>query len=216
MRGSYGRSFHVSFPNVFEMDGRVLAVAETGALRECVLHEVQADGGWRPLVTLLKGVAAADPALFCWQGRYWLAYTDADKDVWGNLCLLWAEKLEGPWRPHAFNPVRLDVGGARMAGNFFWHEGALYRPGQDCRTGYGAGLSIYRVDHCSATQYREVLVRHFAPDPSGPCPAGLHTLNAWGERTLIDGKSWRLNPAKLLQKLGRRFGAPSLGKQATT
>lgn len=201
-----GGGLHVSFPNVFRLDGRLLAMPETGLQRECVLHEVQADGSWKPLATLLQGVAVADPALFHWQGRYWLAYTDADAEVWGNLCLAWAERLEGPWQPHAFNPVKLDVSGARMAGNFFWHEGQLYRPGQDCRHGYGAGLALYRVLQCSATQYCEEPVARFAPNPHGPCPDGLHTLNAWGELTLVDGKRWCFNLSKVLQRAGRLLG----------
>ncbi len=188
-----GEGKHVSFPNVFEMDGRKLAVAETGVLRECALYDLEAGGPWRKLHTLVEGVAVADPALFQWQGRYWLAFTDADRSAWGNLCLYHADSLAGPWRAHSHNPVRVDVGGARMAGAFFWHEGQLYRPGQDCSAGYGSALSIYRVDHCDPEHYAETLVRRFLPDPQGECPDGLHTLNAWGERTFVDGKRLAIN-----------------------
>ena len=48
------------------------------------------------------------------------------------------------------------------------------------------------------------------PHPSSPAPHGLHTLSAWGERTLIDGKRERINPRVLRQKLRGKLGlAPS-------
>ena len=198
-----GGGRHVSFPAVFELDGRRLGLAETIASRECLLHEVDADGAWRPLFPILRGVAAADPALFRHDGRFWLAYTDADLGERDNLCLRHAERLEGPWQEHANNPVKVDVTGARMAGNPFWHGGALYRPAQDCLATYGAAVVLHRVTTLTPSAFEEVPVRRLAPDAGGPCPDGLHTLTAWGERTLIDGKRHGVNLVTLRRKLGR-------------
>ncbi len=210
-----GRGRHASFPLAFQMDGRWLGLAETSALRRCELHEIDAQGRWRLLATLLPGVAAADPALFQWQGRYWLACTDIDRGAMDNLCLFHADRPEGPWLPHANNPVKTDVTGARMAGAFFWHEGQLYRPAQNCLGSYGAGLVLHRVLHCSPTHYAEEPVRRFDPDPHGPCPHGLHTLNAWGNRTLVDGKRHVFSLQVGLQKLRRRLaGGPAAAQPA--
>lgn len=195
---------HASFPNVFEHDGRLYGMAETGDRRECVLHEVSADGRWAPLACLISGVAVADPAIFHWQGRFWLAFSDADREPWANLCLYHADHLLGPWQPHAHNPVLLDLRGARMAGNFFWHGGQLYRPGQDGSAGYGSALALYRVEQCTPQTYRETLVCRLAPQPDGPCPDGLHTLNAWGQRTLVDGKAWHFSWRAVWHKARRR------------
>ncbi len=195
---------HASFPNVFEHDGRLYGLAETGERRECVLHEVSPDGRWATPARLISGVAVADPAIFHWQGRFWLAFSDADREPWANLCLYHADQLLGPWQPHAHNPVLLDLRGARMAGNFFWHAGQLYRPGQDASSGYGSALALYRVEQCTPQTYRETLVRRLAPQPDGPCPAGLHTLNAWGQRTLVDGKAWHFSWRAVWHKARRR------------
>jgi hypothetical protein len=201
-----GGGAHASFPLVLEIDGRRLGLVETAARRECVLHEVDASGTWRPLATLLQGVAAADPALFKWQDRYWLAYTDIDLGANDNLCLQHASSLEGPWQPHANNPVKIDVTGARMAGGLFWHEGVLYRPAQNCMPTYGSALVVHRVLRCTPTEYEEETVRRFAPDRQGPCPDGMHTLSAWGERTLIDGKRNMFSLSTVWLKLQRRLG----------
>ena len=204
-RGRLAGGSHASFPNVFQIDGERFAIAETSAVRECVLYRVDAQGRWHSPVTLLRDVPAADPAIVRWQGRFWLAFSDQDAGLHDNLCLFHANRIEGPWYAHRGNSVRLGRDGARMAGTFFEHEGALYRPGQDCRNAYGAAVLLHRVDELSTNAYRETPVRTIAPDAHGPLPSGLHTLSAWGERTLVDGKRMTLNPVALARKLGARW-----------
>jgi len=110
-----GGGSHVSFPQALAIDGRQLGIAETSATRTTTLHAIAADGSWTPLHTLLIDFAAVDPTLFAWQGRFWIACTDADVGEHDNLCLWYADRLEGPWTAHANNPVKVDVRGARMA-----------------------------------------------------------------------------------------------------
>ena len=204
-----GEGQHVSFPLVLNLGGRRVGLAETAALGRCQLHEVGDDGSWRPVATLLDGVAAADPALFEWEGRCWLAYTDIALGAMDNLCLLHAPALEGPWEPHANNPVKVDITGARMAGGLFWHQGALYRPAQNCLQTYGASVLVHRVLRCTPTAYEEEAVRELRPDPHGPCPDGMHTLSAWGQRSLVDGKRHVFSPRSLWLKLTRRWHKPA-------
>ena len=200
-----GGGTHTSFPLMVEINGQRLGLAETGARRECVLHEIDADGQWQPLATLVSDVAVADPALFFWEQRYWLALTDMDLGASDNLCLYHADHLLGPWTPHANNPVKVDVTSARMAGGFFWHQGRLYRPAQDCLAGYGAGVVLMQVLRCTPTEFEEVPVRQLRPDAHSACPHGIHTVSAWGQRTLIDGKRRGFSLAASWRKLRRRL-----------
>jgi hypothetical protein len=200
-----GHGQHASFPLVQTIGGRRVGLVETAALGLCQLHEVRDDGSWWPIATLLDGVPVADPALFEWEGRFWLAYTDITLGALDNLCLLHAPALEGPWEPHANNPVKVDVTGARMAGGLFWHQGALYRPAQNCLQTYGASVVVQRVLHCSPTAYAEETVRELRPDPRGPCPDGMHTLSAWGPHTLVDGKRHVFSAHSVWMKLRRRW-----------
>ncbi|MBL8330144.1 MAG: glycosyltransferase [Rubrivivax sp.] len=206
-----GQREHASFPASFEMDGRRFGLAETAALRKLTLHEVDAQGYWSPLADLLTDVAAADPVLFKAEGRYWLAYTDVDLGALDNLCLMHAEQLQGPWQPHANNPVKVDVRGARMAGRPFEHEGRLYRPAQDCLLRYGHAVVLHRIEHLSPERFEETVVRRLEPDPKARLAHGLHTLSAWGERTLVDAKIERVNVVTWMRKLRDRLGLPLRG-----
>lgn len=196
---------HLSYPFVFADQGRVYCIPESHQARSCILHERQADGVWRPVATLLDGVAARDTTLFRHGGRYWLAYGDTDVGDDDNLCLAFADRLPGPYRRHRLNPVKIDHHSARPGGTLFEHEGRLYRPAQDCSTTYGGALVIHHVRECSETTYVEEPVRLLRPERFGPNWRGVHTLSAWGERTLVDGKTRGFNPRALRRKMARRF-----------
>ena len=47
---------------------------------------------------------------------------------------------------------------------------------------------INRVLRLTPTEFEETPAAFVDPDPHGPYPHGLHTLSAFGTRTLVDGK----------------------------
>ena len=111
-------------------------------------------------------------------------------------CLhLWsAPDFRGPFTPHARNPVLIDIGSARPAGRIVARGGALIRPVQDCRNGYGEALALARIDRLDDEGYAqsvETVLRageHFAG-------VRLHTLNSTAAFEFIDGSAraarWR-------------------------
>ena len=79
------------------------------------------------------------------------------------------------------------------------HEGVLYRPAQDCSTTYGRRIVVNRVLELTPEQFREETAAAFEPDKTGPFPAGLHTLSAVADYTLIDGKRFLFVPHEFLR-----------------
>jgi glycosyltransferase involved in cell wall biosynthesis len=201
-----GEGRHASFPTQFEMDGQCWGLAETAATGQVVLHRIDERGEWTPAHLLLDGVRAADPVLFKVDGRYWLAYTDIEIGAMDNLCLAWSDTLHGPFTPHANNPVKVDISGARMAGRPFLHQGHWYRPAQDCLDRYGAAIVVHRIEHLSPVRFEERVVRRIEAARGAHLPHGMHTLSAWGERTLVDAKIERMNLVSWTRKVRDRLG----------
>lgn len=197
------QAVHLSYPYLFEADGKLLCVPESSAAQEIALYEVeQFPNRWRKVATLVAGRGYADASVFQYQGRWWLTACEvADKGSNCELHLWFADTPSGPWQAHVHNPVKIDVRSARPAGALFWVDGALYRPAQDCSSTYGARVIINRVLALSPSEYREEAAASVNPDPDGPYPAGLHTLSALGDRTLIDGKRSVFVAAEFLRVL---------------
>jgi hypothetical protein len=197
-------SSHHSYPCAFQNGDAVYFLPEAPERGGTVLYRLTEDAEPVPICRVAPGRRLADPTLFEYRDRYWIAYTDLDIGEHDNLCLLYASAIEGPWRPHRCVPVKIDICGARSAGVPIRLGNALFRPGQDCAQTYGAGLVIHRVDLLTPDDYRETVVTRLRPDPSGPFPHGMHTLSADEGRVWLDGKRYVFSLSSLMSKLARR------------
>lgn len=196
---------HLSYPGAWLEGDQLLLMPESGAARRTVIYRLDDQARATPWVTVAQDCGMADPTLFRRDGLYWIAYTDTDLGLHDNLCLLFAEQLEGPWQRHAANPVKLDIRSSRPAGPVFQMGDDWFRPAQDCAADYGAALAINRIVELSPTRFREEVATILRPDPCGQYPHGLHTLSVWGERLLIDGKRWSRRPLLLADKIRNRL-----------
>jgi hypothetical protein len=195
------RPYHLSYPAVFSVNGQWYMTPETEENRTVELYRaVEFPWTWELAGTLLEGVHAVDPTVFQHGDHFWLFATVAESGAsWQDeLSLFHSEKLEGPWRPHARNPVVSDVRHARPAGHPFFEDGALYRPSQDCAVSYGHSITINRVEVLNPDEYRETSVATIDPSwlEHSLC---THTLNASKRWVVTDGKR---------RKWARIFGGP--------
>jgi len=200
-----GLDGHLSYPSTWAEDGCVFCLPEMAGSRRQVLYELRPGVAPKPLCVINEGAGMADPTLMKASGLYWIAYTDIDIGLYDNLCLLYAERLEGPWQAHANNPVKIDPRSCRPGGTPFWVDGHLFRPAQDCSRGYGGALVVNRIETCTPDEYREEPAATLLPDPDGPFPDGLHTLSFGNGRAVIDGKRISYHPLILFYKLFRRL-----------
>jgi hypothetical protein len=197
---------HLSYPSVYEHEGKILCIPETQAAREVALYGLERfPDRWIKLATLIENASVVDATLFRHGQLWWLAGASdpGGATVGADLHLWYATDITGPWISHPANPVKTDVCSARPAGTPFVSEGVLYRPAQDSSVTYGSRVVINRVNILTTTAFHEEPVAFVEPDASGPYPDGLHTLSAAGAITLVDGKRLQLAPAEFRRMIGR-------------
>jgi hypothetical protein len=196
---------HHSYPCTFVSDGITYCVPEATDRGATRIYRLGPDGVLTDPVVAAPHARLADPTLFAWGDRFWLACTDLDLGTHDNLCLLHAAQIEGPWLPHAKWPVKIDVRGSRPAGSLFVIGQRLYRPAQDCAATYGAAVTLHEVEVLTETAFVETLVGVVKPDPAGPFPDGLHTLVSDGRHTWVDGKRFVFDTGTVGNKIAGRL-----------
>ncbi len=182
--------FHVSYPYLLQHEGEIYCIPETYWAREVSLYKAEEfPDRWRKVSTLVRDIAALDSTVFEYEGRWWLACADEERDS-GKLFLWHAPDLFGPWRPHVANPVKTDTRSSRPAGAPFTHDGCMYRPSQDCSRTYGGQIVLNRIIRLTPTEFKEEQVAVIKP-LDGCYPDGVHTISGVGDITILDGKRFR-------------------------
>jgi hypothetical protein len=183
------RPEHLSYPFVFERDGEVWMIPESGGAGTVDLYRAREfPFSWKLERTLVEGVFASDATLVEHGGRWWMFATAHDGGAYSDVLWLWsAPDFRGPWTAHPRNPVLIDIASARPAGRMFQRDGALWRPVQDCRAGYGAAMALARVDRLDDGGFSQTVVSLFGPCQTAWPGRRLHTYNAAGGFEFIDG-----------------------------
>jgi hypothetical protein len=188
------RPYHLSYPLVFRHDGQIWMMPESGENRTLELYRAERfPDRWTLDRVLISGAEIGDATPFAWRGQWWLTATTGETvgSTWDSLSLFSGPGPLGPWTPAIDGPALIDASAARPAGAVFEHEGALWRPAQDCRAGYGSGLALCRVDALAPGVFRQTPMRRFAP------PGGLHTFNMTDRFAAIDAAGPRARAAWL-------------------
>lgn len=204
--------FHMSYPYLFRHEGRLFCVPETseaGEVRLYVLDERTLEP--RLDRVLISGRRLVDGTIFQHEGRWWLLATDEANGANDKLHAWMAPDLRGPWTEHPANPIKTDPRSSRPAGRPFVHDGRLYRPGQDCSRVYGGAVAINRIVELTPDRFEEMTVHLLKPQPGWRYTAGLHTLCAVGDRTVIDACRESFVPAAFAAAIARKLQAV-LGK----
>lgn len=197
--------YHMSYPFPLVVDGMLHCTPECGQTNAAIAHRWTGEQ-WAPGKPILTNFPATDPTIFPHNGLWWMLATHRNDEVNAKLFLFSADHPLGPWTPHPANPVKTDVRSSRPAGTPFYVAGQLYRPAQDCSRSYGWRLTLNCITKLTPTEFEEKVITIVEPPP-GPYRAGIHTLSAAGEFTLLDAKSFDLDlpmiPRRLKHKLSR-------------
>lgn len=184
---------HLSYPFIFVHGENIYCLPESYRYGNIGLYKRNySEGIFVEDHILLDHIDAVDPTLISHNDKWWLFFT---RKVYSNshLYIYFSDKLNGEYKPHPMNPVKMDVRSSRPAGLPFIHEEQLYRPAQDCSESYGRRVAINRILKLSETEFVEETVTHIGPLNGGRYSAGFHTVFGIGRYTLIDAKRTKFN-----------------------
>ncbi|WP_320227023.1 glucosamine inositolphosphorylceramide transferase family protein [Mesorhizobium captivum] len=172
---------HLSYPFVFEQDGQIWMIPESGAARNVSLYRaVDFPYRWTREAYLLEGIEGYDTTPLRHKGGFWFFVSPRlwRSTSWDVLSLYRAESLTGPWTSHAANPVLLDAALSRPAGAVIQHGGCMLRPVQDCARGYGGAVTFCRIDALGASE--------FAQTPVGRIWSGAFRCHTYNRRSGLE------------------------------
>lgn len=151
---------NLSYPHLFFWQGNTYMALCTDAGGIKIFRAVDFPQQWVLERKIMAHQSWADATLHHDGRRWWLFASPARAYIpnWDELVLFYADDPFGDWRPHPANPIVQSATGGRMAGSLFEHEGRLFRPGQDCRGGYGRGVVFAQIDVLTPEDYQEKIV----------------------------------------------------------
>jgi len=195
---------HFSYPYVFPWEGRLYLLPEVADWSAPFLAEFDAASGSAGPSIPIKGLEnerLLDPTLIARDGAFWLFASPARRyRQLDTLLLFVADRIDGPYRPHPMNPVVIDPSCARPGGRLQEIDGQLLRFGQDNARGYGAGLTVARIDTLTPDVYSERPVGHIRlAGMQGP-----HTVDFAARRMIMDGYRNVVDPFAFAARLRPR------------
>lgn len=195
---------HLSYPFLFREEGITYCLPECHQSNASLLYRYDA-GALTPVTDLVPGARVTDGTILFHDGLYWLFCGLENDNDHVNLHLFFSKSLRGNWSAHPLNPVKTDVRSSRSAGPIIAHQGALFRPAQDCSRSYGYGLSVNRIDCLTVTRFEETAVATIRPEAiSGSCK-GVHTLSFADDLMVIDARFDRIGFEPILLRVLRRM-----------
>ena len=181
--------YHLSYPFVFEHEGAIYMIPESGVNKTSELFRADPfPDRWRLVKVLFSGAKAVDTTLWIEGGLYWFFVTLVDTVGGGpQLFLFFADSLTGEWTYHPENPICMDVRFARGGGKIFRQDGRRIRPSQDHSRGYGCKCNFREILELTKTSYREISLGSILPNWEKGL-IGAHTYNRSGAIEVVDAK----------------------------
>lgn len=181
-------SFHLSYPWVFEEEGKIYMIPETGSDKSIRLYEAVNDDltEFRLVKKLLEQpknmvcrIGYGDTSIYKKEGKYYLMTMLQHEEPVNILELYVSDDLQGPYIPHPCSPIAKDNKIGRDAGCWLELGGKLLRFSQDCVHRYGDNVNVSEITKLSPTEYKEHLVQECIIPTDAPFyEEGGHQINA--------------------------------------
>lgn len=160
--------FHLSYPWVFEENGKVYMIPETGQDGSIRLYEATDEtlSSFRLVKKLLEQpkdkeirMGYSDSSIHKKDDKYYLMTMLQYSEPVNVLELYISDKLEGPYFAHPSSPIIKSNKVGRDAGCWIEHQGKLLRVSQDCINRYGDNVHVSEITKLSPTVYEETILK---------------------------------------------------------
>lgn len=182
--------FHLSFPFLFEFDGRLFMLPES--VSQSCLHFYECinfPDNWQLVEEASAAIPGIDSVVYHHQGMWYLFTTIAETAGAATnevLALYLTDNpIKGEWKKHPKSPLFRDVSKGRMAGRIFEIDGKIFRPAQNGASGYGTSVNLFRITCLSPIDYSEEFVAEIGPNWRQDITK-LHTWNVYDKVTVSD------------------------------
>lgn len=204
--------WHLSYPNVFEWNGKIYMLPEQYQSGEIALYEcLRFPTEWKRLSPLKDGGQYVDSTVLFQNGEAWLFTLRMNSKKHSEGKLLRA-KLFSPEQLGTFEIIDA-LGGLykRPGGHFLLCNGKTYRVAQNCDGEYGRGLVFYLVNKCDDIGYQEEEEKRIysgtvVDGMEGRKYIGIHTYNRCGDMEVIDLKYKEFLMEEFIWRVKRKIG----------
>ena len=182
--------FHLSYPQIFKINGKWYMIPETSGANEIRLYTTDNfPYDWKLKKALIKNRVVADATLVIKNNMFYLLALENEKMV-----LFFSDNIEENWQEHPQSPIRESDN--RPGGRPIVLDGKITYFIQDHTNGYGTGLVAYVIDSISPTYFADhrtdTVLWRFG---DGWAANGMHHLSAiqlsdgsWF--CVVDGCKW--------------------------
>jgi hypothetical protein len=155
-----GTNTHLSFPFVFQNEGKYYMIPETNELNEVAIYECQSFPKiWKKKVVLLKG-KFVDSSIIEHNGVYFMFTTlkvlNEGRHIY-HLEIYYSDTLLGKYVKHASSPIQVGKKFGRLGGSILKDGGDLFRFSQDCEEFYGSELHRFKINKLTKDNIIETL-----------------------------------------------------------
>ena len=160
---------HFSYPYVFDDNGEVYMMPETGREHEIRLYKAYNGNpaDFRFYKKILERPERerielkfdyADSCIYKKDGVYYL-FTSYFKNDKYYLELYVSDSLDRNYKKHPMSPVCTGNKYGRCGGSLIDYEGHLYRVAQDCENEYGGQIHLLEIEELTPTRFKEHLLK---------------------------------------------------------
>lgn len=187
---SMDNHWHLSYPNVFVKDGKLMMCPETYQKKEVSIYElVELPNKWKIHKIILYDVMLVDSTFLSLENQHFMF--SFKPSFIGNEGSLIQYKISEDYQVLSEKIISSDISVARPAGNFIKNKNKIFRVCQISGCNYGEGIKITKVESVWP-EYKENIVKTIYPSDilvdSNKKIDGIHTFNSLGDLEVIDIK----------------------------